>query len=185
LSDLRAEQRIDSWTLGELLGEGGDPEVWRCGHRDGHEAAVKFLKTRKAESERWARFRREVEYVEGLGQRPGILPIDLVHLPDEVSRGERAWYSMPVATSLADALRSASLREVVEAVPPIARTLAELAAQDGSAHRDIKPGNLYLWVGESAIGDFGLVVASGPGHPHRKWRNHGPVQLHRARVIPY
>jgi serine/threonine protein kinase len=157
MSDQKAGQTIGCWTLLDLLGEGGNAEVWRAEREDGHVAAVKILKTRKTDSPRWGRFRREVDYVAGLGERDGVLPIEEYNLPEEVRAGGRAWYSMPVATPLADALGSASLHDVAAAVVPIAETLAQLWEEDRVAHRDIKPGNLYLWRERPAVGDFGLL----------------------------
>ncbi len=131
--------------------------MWTCSRGGAEDAAVKFLKTRKTESQRWQRFHREVEYVRSLGGQRGILPIEDYDLPETPAKGERAWYSMPIATKLSAILSEADLREVVEAVLPISRTLAELAKRDGAAHRDIKPNNLYWWQEEPAVGDFGLL----------------------------
>jgi hypothetical protein len=39
----------------------------------------------------------------------------------------------------------------------VARTLARLGERDDAAHRDLKPGNVYFWQGEPAVGDFGLL----------------------------
>ncbi len=93
---------------------------------------MKFLKTRKTESLRWERFRREVDYLSSLGERPGVLPILDHDLPEAPRAGERAWYSMPEATALAAALADADLSEVVAALVPIAATLADLAERDGA-----------------------------------------------------
>jgi serine/threonine protein kinase len=157
VSDLKPDQHVAGWQLLNLLGEGGNAEVWRCRREDGDEAAVKFLKTRKVESRRWQRFRREVEYLASLGAEPGVLPIIDFDLPDAPRKGERAWYSMPIATPLSAALGDANLREVVEAISPISRVLSALAQRDGAAHRDVKPSNLYRWQEQSAVGDFGLL----------------------------
>lgn len=157
MPDLKEGQQVGPWKLLEFRGEGGNAEVWRCRREANVEAAVKFLKTRKTENVRWERFRREVDYVSSLGNRPGVLPILDYELPQAPPPNSRAWYSMPEASELAAALSEATLREVVEAIVPIARTLAELAERDGTAHRDLKPGNLYLWDGSPAVGDFGLL----------------------------
>ena len=158
MSDLKPDQHVSNWQLLNLLGEGGNAEVWRCRRDPDDEAAVKFLKTRKVESRRWQRFRREIEYLASLDEaEPGILPISDFDLPDTPRKGERAWYSMPIATPLSAALGDASLREVVEAILPISRTLGTLAHRDGAAHRDIKPSNLYRWQEKSVVGDFGLL----------------------------
>ena len=51
---------IAPWMTGEKLGEGGNAEVFLA--NDGQrEVALKVLKTRRAESEQYARFRREIE----------------------------------------------------------------------------------------------------------------------------
>jgi serine/threonine protein kinase len=157
LADLKSGQNIGPWELLEFRGEGGNAEVWRSRHDQGEEAAVKFLKTRDIESLRWERFRREIAYVSELADQPGVLPILEFDLPESPRRNERAWYSMPDATELVAVLDGADLGEVVEAVVPIARTLAELGERDGAAHRDLKPANLYFWRGEPVVGDFGLL----------------------------
>ncbi len=158
MADLKEGQELCGWQLLRPLGEGGNAEVWRA-TRDPEEGpvAVKFLKTRKTESLRWERFRREVDYLSSLGKRPGVLPILDHDLPEAPRAGERAWYSMPEAAALAAALADADLSEVVAALVPIAATLAELGERDGAAHRDLKPANLYLWEGEPVVGDFGLL----------------------------
>lgn len=157
MSDLKGGAQIGPWELSELLGEGGNAEVWRCTNAAGHVAAVKFLKTRKTESQRWERFRREVEFVASLGEQPGIVPVEVFYLPEDLGKNDRAWYSMPIATSLPDALTTASLTEIAERFVVLARTLEVLSASHGAAHRDLKPRNLYLWQDQPAVGDFGLL----------------------------
>jgi hypothetical protein len=56
----------------------------------GHAVALKILKSRQVGKRSWQRFRREVEFVDGLDGRPGVLPIEAFFLPDELAKGQRA-----------------------------------------------------------------------------------------------
>jgi protein kinase-like protein len=155
--DLRQGQTIGGWSLQDFLGEGGNAEVWRASRGD-EIAAVKFLKTRRVDSTAWARFVDEVKFVRSLGQQSGVLPVLDYFLPEEgPAKGERAWYSMPIAVPLVAALADAPLATVVDAVHEVAETLAEIFEQHQAAHRDIKPGNLYVYGGYYSIGDWGLL----------------------------
>ena len=149
-------QSVDRWTLVELLGKGGNAEVWRA-RCDGEEVALKVLNQRRPESEAYQRFRNEIEALNRVGPRDHVLPLLDSHLPESPSRTNLAWLAMPTAGPLSEGLEQADLREVVTAVAEIARTLAQLEEEFELHHRDIKPSNLYLIDGRAAISDFGLV----------------------------
>ncbi|MCY3733740.1 MAG: protein kinase [Chloroflexi bacterium] len=149
-------QSVDRWTLVELLGKGGNAEVWRA-RCDGEEVALKVLNQRRPESEAYRRFRNEIEALNRVGPRDHVLPLLDSHLPESPSRTNLAWLAMPIAGPLSEGLEQADLREVVTAVAEIARTLAQLEEEFQLHHRDIKPSNLYLIDGRAAISDFGLV----------------------------
>jgi hypothetical protein len=83
------------------------------------------------------------------------------HLPDAPSRKDRAWMSMPISEPVRSALSGRTLEQVVSAVAAFSRTLADIGAEYGIAHRDIKPGNLYSNAGHWAVGDLGLVDVPG------------------------
>ena len=157
MSDLKEGRTLGPWTLISELGEGGNAEVWLCKDSNDRQTAVKFLKTRKVESAAWKRFSREVTFVQQLEDRPGVLPVLLSYVPDLIPSGKRAWYSMPVAQEMREALGEADLTSVVEAIADVAQTLADLNAEFGAAHRDIKPNNLHRHGGRWVIGDFGLL----------------------------
>jgi hypothetical protein len=158
MADPKEGDHYGKWELISQAGRGGNAWVWRAlNGRSGVEAAVKILKTRKVNREPFKRFRREVEVLGELGERPGVLPILDEHLPEELASRDRAWFVMPLATRLDQALKNSELFEIVTAFAEIAETLADLHEERGLAHRDIKPQNLYEWNGAFVIGDFGLV----------------------------
>jgi Protein kinase domain len=145
---------VGKWTLIELLGTGGNSEVWRATRGD-ETVALKIV-PRRPESEPFRRFVREVEASRALAELPGILPVLETRLPDNPSRRDPAWIAMPVATPVREALADAPVEEVVRAVHSFAVTLAAVAERRMS-HRDIKPGNLYRYIDQWAVADFGLV----------------------------
>ena len=161
---------LGRWQLHELLGSGGNAEVYRATSSDGAEVALKVIKTVRADREPYQRFVREVRTLRGLSDVTGVLPVVDSHLPDQPSKTDRPWLAMSIATPLGKALQGESLETVVDAVATIASTLARLHRM-GIAHRDVKPSNLYQLADQWLVGDFGLVVTpepSGltpPGHP--------------------
>lgn len=161
---------LGPWQLHELLGKGGNAEVYRATDDNGREVALKVIKTRRADKEPYQRFVKEIETLRTLTDTTGVLALVDSHLPDVPSKADRPWLAMPVATLLNEALEDEPLEVVVEAVATIATTLARLH-DDRISHRDVKPSNLYQLGGQWLVGDFGLVATpepSGltpPGHP--------------------
>ncbi len=150
--------RIGTWTLEKRLGTGGNAVVWQA-TSPSHSApvALKILKDPEQRGEPYKRFAREIEFVRGLGNFAGVLPVLAANVAEDPG-GEPAWLAMPIATPIDEALAGAGLEGTVSAITGIAETLARLAEQhDGFGHRDIKPGNLYERDGEWLVGDFGLV----------------------------
>jgi serine/threonine protein kinase len=153
----RSADQVGAWNLQDLLGEGGNAEVWSARATDGETVAVKILKTRNVASEPYARFRQEIMILKRIGLQPGVLPILDYELPETPTSRARAWLSMPLAKPLAAELEGHALRDVVEAVAFIAETLAALKQNHEIYHRDLKPANLYIWNREPAVSDFGLA----------------------------
>ena len=147
---------VGRWKLVDHLSDGGNAEVWRA--RDGvADVALKILKTRKKDSERYRRFRQEIQVLRNIGSHPSIMPLLDADLPEAPSKSRPAWLAMPIAVLLAKSLSQSRLREVVVAVAGIANALADLHDTHNVHHRDIKPSNLYLYEGRPTISDFGLV----------------------------
>lgn len=153
-------QQVGSWTVQRRIGKGGNGEVYEVKDESGRSAALKILQSPHADSVPYQRFRREIDTLRSLGDLKGVLPLLDAHLPEEPNRRDRAWYVMPLAEPLADALRGRQVAEVVAAIATLAEVLVGLHA-DGIGHRDIKPENLYWYDGGPALGDFGLVSAPG------------------------
>jgi Protein tyrosine and serine/threonine kinase len=145
------------WRVLSRIDGGGNGDVYRCQHLDGTEAAIKVLKRgRDWRGDRMRRFRNEINFLEERRNYPGVLPMLDHALPDDPA--EPAWYVMPLATPLLEALGKApEFSTVVDAIGHIAHTMACLAAEGVEGHRDIKPANLFLLDDEWVIGDFGLM----------------------------
>lgn len=149
---------FSGWHLAELLGVGGNGEVWRA-TRGESTVALKILAGNRTDSEPYKRFVTEVTVLRQLGRRPGILPLLDFNLPTAPSKADPSWLSMPIAVPLRSALpRDAPLLSAVRAIQSISATLAGLAAERSLMHRDIKPENLYLYDRQWCVGDFGLVA---------------------------
>lgn len=95
---MKANDVVGKWTLRSRLGRGGNGEVWRADDAHGAEAAVKILRRRN----RIDRFRDEIQFLREHGGVEGVLPLIDSDLPDDPSQA--AWYAMPVARPLRDAL---------------------------------------------------------------------------------
>lgn len=160
-------EKVGAWQLVKYIHAGGNGEVWRARPTKDHsgipdEIALKILKATSCESEPYARFRIEVNVLRELGSFPGVVPLLDAELPDRPSFERPAWFAMPIATTVKDALgEDPSFDDVVDAIRCIAEALTSLLASKGLSHRDIKPGNLFRYDGKWAIGDFGLVSFPG------------------------
>ena len=138
------------------IGEGGNGVVWRA-KRNEVECALKILKTTKVTTESYRRFVGEIQLLRDLRNDPGALPILDAYLPESPSKYNKAWFSMPLATGIKQALGlRPRIENVVEAIASVAETLSRLA-EKRICHRDIKPENLYFFNGCWVIGDFGLA----------------------------
>ena len=147
---------VRKWEIINLLGEGGNAEVWRASDGEA-EVALKILHQHRMDSEPYQRFRQEIQTLQEIGSHPCVVPLLDAELPETPSRARPAWLAMPIARPLAESLSQSALREVVASVAEIANTLADLHEHLQLHHRDIKPSNLYLLDGRPAISDFGLA----------------------------
>ena len=152
-----AERKLGDWLLNDRIAATRHSVVW-LGERGDEQAALKQLSARKSDAEPYLRFRDEVELHARMGARAGVLAVLEAHVPEQPTADDPAWFAMPVAQTLPEALGDAPpLEEVVRALAVCARTLAELHAE-GVFHRDIKPSNLFVLDGEPLVGDFGIAT---------------------------
>jgi|SRR5581483_6671576 len=121
-------QAFERWTLRRFIDAGGNGEVWEAENTSGAAGAIKIL--HRFGGDRYGRFRREVEILSGLDpDEVAILPLLDSYVPEMPDRRNPPWYVMPLATSIAEALRESPLPVRARAVRDIAATLATLAPQ--------------------------------------------------------
>jgi hypothetical protein len=180
-------ETVGPWTKRRKLGQGGNAEVWSCRHRDdGGVEAVKFLKRQKVGTIGYERFIREIGLLRALGDSEGILPLLRSNLPPEdKDPADVPWISMPEAHSLRDGFPEGTPLEVIVAgVSKVAMVLARLAKQ-GIHHRDVKPENLFIHDGDTAIGDFGLATYPGRASLTLEGRKVGPLHYIAPEMLEY
>lgn len=133
------------------LGQGGNAKVYRVMHIENkQEFALKQLNTRSLVNK--ARFVDEINIIKNNFKKiEGIIPI-LDFSVDEY------WYTMPIATPAIDYIikENLNMAEIVQRTIELCSTLEKLHEQ-GIAHRDIKPDNIYYYENRFCLGDFGLV----------------------------
>ena len=152
-------QRLGSFEVSAVLGEGGMGEVWRATDTAlGREVALKVLPESFADDpERHARFEREARVLGSLNHPNiatlyGLEHLDGIHvLVMELVEGEGLDELMargPVAVD-----------DAVQIALQIARAL-EAAHEAGIVHRDLKPANVRIRPdGTVKVLDFGLAKA--------------------------
>jgi serine/threonine protein kinase len=161
-------QRFGDWTLlgDKAVGAGGNGVVWQCQKPGDIKGAIKFFNREDIRRrfpdkpdelvKREKRFRDEVVFLTREARRSGILPLLDSYLMYQPSPNDVLWFVMPWADPFPKLSGGENLHELVSKFQVIATTLAELHAGE-KWHRDIHPGNLFLYEGKPVIGDFGLV----------------------------
>jgi hypothetical protein len=151
---------FERWTLVTNLGVGGNGEAWRVRSEAGEIRVIKLL---HPGAERYERFKREVIAMKTLAQTGfPALPIEHARLPDHPSKGDPAYYVMPEAIPIAQALAGMDVRSKTRAVQQFAVALAMLLREHKRNHRDVKPANLYEYEGRFVLGDLGLTTDPDP-----------------------
>lgn len=150
----------NGYELIKPLGHGGNAKVVHVRY-DKQEYALKLLDNYKdPNSPTSKRFVNEIRALQLLHNDVGVMRVINKNLPEQPTKADRPWFTMPVSTPIADALQeSHSLRSCVEAVADVANTLVRLKELN-VGHRDIKPDNLFQLNGRWLIGDFGLATFS-------------------------
>lgn len=157
--NLRANRKINGWTLSKKLGSGGNGEVWMCRNNKKEEYAIKFFKFGRYGAA-YERFIDEVDFMEQHQGIHGVLPVIDKNLPSKNKKNVDAnipiYYVMPLAESVEQKIKKFTLDEKVEVVLMLLNMLVDLH-QNSIAHRDIKPANILFYNGEFVLSDFGLV----------------------------
>lgn len=166
---------LGDWTLGAELG-GWQRRRLQAIAADGRVGALKLLRGNQPSHERRARFRAEISF---LLKRSWTVDRwrPAKHRSQPAGDASKAWYAMPMATEIRDALGAdPPVEEVLRAVRQIAKTLAELATH-GVSHRDLKPANLFKLDNNYVVRDFGLVTYPDKEPITRQGRRHGPIDF--------
>jgi serine/threonine protein kinase len=153
--------RLGSWCLAELLGEGGMGQVWRAERADGlyqGEAAIKLLREDLASPGLAARFARERALL-GRLTHPGI-----ARLLDAGEHDGRAFLVLEYVNgrTLSEHARATclGLNERVKLLLEVARAVEHAHAQL-IVHRDLKPSNVMVDCGQTSHGG---APAAGAAH---------------------
>ncbi len=176
--DLLIGFTIDRFVLKERLGAGAMASVYRAEHQViDREAAVKVLFGEYASDKQFAqRFRREAQAAAAIKHRNIVEVFDFGETPEGAN------------FLVMELLRGHSLSEAIQMGGPmtprraasIARDLAEglsAAHKQGFIHRDLKPGNVFLFNNEGREGakilDFGVVHQTSLNEPAGRLTNTG------------
>lgn len=158
---------IGGWKLIELLGSGGNGEVWACTNINNDiEAAIKIL--RKDVTERqYKRFVDEVTFMNQYQRVDGVLPVLDKNIPlscKELNEENLAYIVMPRALTLKQQFQKLhKFEERINAIKDILEMLHSLHCLK-VAHRDIKPANILYYNGQYVLSDFGLVFFQDMSH---------------------
>jgi serine/threonine-protein kinase len=144
------------------LGEGATAVVFLARElKFERQVAIKALRPEIAVDVGAERFLREIQLAAGL-QHPHILPVY-----DSGAAGNVLWYAMPrvdgqTLRQRLDREKQLPLEDTLHIARGVASAL-DFAHQRGVIHRDVKPENIMLHVGEAMVSDFGVAVAMSGG----------------------
>ncbi len=145
---------IQSYTKGDLLGNGGNADVFEVTGDCGSIFAMKLLKS-CASSNKTDRFFHEIKILEECKGMNGIIPI--------LDKGDN-FYIMPKGINAKDYLNSSTSKnyteDVVSHIKSITNTLIELQKKS-IVHRDIKVENIIFIEDKPYLADFGLAKKEG------------------------
>ena len=95
-SAMAGERKLGPWTLLGELGSGGNATVYEAVSEQFTEPiALKVINTLKTQREPYQRFVREIQFLQGLEDRSGVLPLLDSNLPDKPSKETRLGWRCP------------------------------------------------------------------------------------------
>ncbi len=145
----------EKWLDIKLIGQGGNGKVYRVRRSDGKLYAIKILNRTKIDKA-YKRFKDEIKALKRLKDTEGVINIIDYHLPQGLSKNNKAYYVMPLALPLEEYLRAKTYTQFYSIILKLAYALVQIHEND-IAHRDIKPENLLVVDGEPVFSDFGLA----------------------------
>ena len=174
---LKAGEKLGSYEIVSLLGEGGMGEVYKANDtRLDREVALKVLPEEFFEDKKWqARFEREAKALAALNH-PNIAAVFSF---EEISGRHLLVMELLEGETLRSALAGAKLstRKAIDVARQIAQGLAA-AHEKGIVHRDLKPENVFVTEdGRAKILDFGLAK------PMRETTAEGLTQAETAAAL--
>jgi eukaryotic-like serine/threonine-protein kinase len=148
------ETRIGRYRIVARIGTGAAGEVFHALDPAGHAVAVKVLRRRVRRGDR---YRREVEVLERISEREGVVALLEA---GSCSRGPYIVLELAEGGSLRSRLQRQgrlSWQDAASLVHQVAGSLGVLH-RDGIIHRDLKPENILLQGdGRPLLSDFGLA----------------------------
>lgn len=155
---ITVETTFSSYTLGDLIGQGGAGRVFVANDASGREWAVKLLDVNRATTERRKRFKNETLFGQHI-KHPNIVPI-IDHGIAQLQGGATLFYVMPRFVG--------SFRDVIKRSVDAQRRLLyfdqilsglEAAHLAGVVHRDLKPENILFdeKTDSLVLADFGVA----------------------------
>lgn len=144
--------KFGKYQLVDMLGSGGNGDVWKVSDDEHNYYAMKILKNLDTIS--YQRFKAEVNILSTL-DIDGVMKIIEFSLPENI-KCEFPWFVMDVAEEFDFFKNRGDAIKIASEFIPLANTLEELHGQD-IAHRDIKPSNILFYKNRLFFTDFGLV----------------------------
>ncbi len=149
---IRKGSRIGCYRLLDILGSGGNGDVWRVLDGNNNQFAMKIL--RQIDAVSFMRFKAEIHVLSTI-KVDGIMSILDSNIPDDIESSV-PWFTMEVAKSFSSYINGKKILDTVSDFIPLAKTLEHL--HDRSiTHRDIKPQNILFYNERLYFTDFGLV----------------------------
>lgn len=146
---------MSKYSIVKKLGRGGNGTVYKVVDGKGKFFAKKILNS-KASAKNYQRFKDEIDVLYSLNDRQGVIEIIESYLPNNISEGNKAFYIMPLATTLKEYIQELDDETIIKLVIELCKGLCYLHSKD-ITHRDIKPDNILIVDGEPVFSDFGLA----------------------------
>lgn len=166
----RIKSKKAFYTLGILLGSGGNGEVYEAVVQESFDAkmqvgnhyAIKRCNVKRFREDqrevRKERFIREIHTVQALQDTiNGIVPV----MDSNEAQDDDLWYSMPIANRYL--FKNSGVAVIIKDSLLLATTLRQIHLADYT-HRDIKPSNLMYYKNRVCLTDFGLALRKDEDH---------------------